>query len=249
MKTARLLPIALLSLPLLAQETATAPAAPPVPVDKARAQRGEAVYERFCLSCHGSFGDGRGYSAPALDPAPRDFTKAMFKWRSTPSGALPRDEDLLRTLRQGVYHSAMPAWEVLGDRNLRDVAEYLKTFSPRWQSEGPPAALAIPAAPADDAASRTKGAELYKQLGCAACHGEKGRGDGPSAPTLIDDWGRKIVPFDFTAGSLKCGDKPEDIYRVFMTGLNGTPMPSFAGTVSPEDTWHLVHYLRTLRSP
>ena len=32
-----------------------------------------------------------------------------------------------------------------------------------------------------------------------------------------------------------------------MTGLDGTPMPSFADVVKPEDAWDLVHYLRTLQ--
>jgi len=86
-------------------------------------------------------------------------------------------------------------------------------------------------------------------MGCFNCHGEKGKGDGPAMPTLLDDWGHKIVPYDFTGGAtLKCGDRPEDIYRVFMTGLTGSPMPSYDGQVSPEDAWNLVHYLQTLRS-
>src|SRR6267378_2192753 len=64
---------------------------PPRPPDAARAGRGKAVYERYCLSCHGEHGDGRGYSAQWLDPRPRDFTRAIFKCRSTPSGTLPEE--------------------------------------------------------------------------------------------------------------------------------------------------------------
>ena len=37
-----------------------------------------------------------------------------------------------------------------------------------------------------------------------------------------------------------------DIYRDFMTGLDGSPMPSFADQLKPEEAWDLVHYLRTL---
>ena len=29
--------------------------------------------------------------------------------------------------------------------------------------------------------------------------------------------------------------------------MNGTPMPTFADTISAEDAWHLVHFLRTLQ--
>jgi mono/diheme cytochrome c family protein len=33
-----------------------------------------------------------------------------------------------------------------------------------------------------------------------------------------------------------------------MTGVDGTPMPSFADVVKPEEAWDLVHYLRTLQT-
>ena len=222
---------------------------PPTAPDPERARRGQAVFERFCISCHGAHGDGRGYSAQWLDPAPRDFTGGIFKWRSTPSGTLPTEGDLVRTVSRGLSHTNMPSWAPLGGRAVRDVVEYVKTFSPRWQRESPGEPIKIPPAPPEDEASRRRGAELFTQMGCFSCHGEKGKGDGPSMPTLLDDWGHKIVPYDFTGGtSLKCGDRPEDIYRVFMTGLTGSPMPSYDGQLSPDDAWHLVHFLQTLRS-
>ncbi len=43
----------------------------------------------------------------------------------------------------------------------------------------------------------------------------------------------------------KCGDTDQDIYRIFMTGLDGTPMPSFADNIKPDEAWDLVFYLRT----
>jgi cytochrome c oxidase cbb3-type subunit I/II len=226
-----------------------APAHPPTPLDPARVRRGAEVFDRFCVSCHGKHGDGRGYSAQWLDPAPRDFTGGIFKWRSTPSGSLPTDEDLVRTVSRGLRHTNMPSWAPLGDRAVRDVVEYVKTFSPRWQTETPREAIKIPPEPPDDEQSRKKGGELYVQMGCFNCHGAKGKGDGPAMPTLLDDWGHKIVPYDFTGGvGLKCGDRPEDIYRVFMTGLTGSPMPSYDEQLKPQDAWNLVHYLQTLRA-
>lgn len=44
-------------------------------------------------------------------------------------------------------------------------------------------------------------------------------------------------------------DKPADIYRVFMTGLNGTPMPSFADALTPDIAWDLAHYIMSLGKP
>ncbi len=58
-----------------------------------------------------------------------------------------------------------------------------------------------------------------------------GRGDGPSASALLDDWEVPIRPFDFTTGNFKFGDSPADVYRTFNTGLNGTPMPSYYDSI------------------
>jgi len=74
-----------------------------------------------------------------------------------------------------------------------------------------------------------------------------GQANGPSAATLTDDLGRPIQPFDFTEGARpKCGSTDKDLYRIFMTGLDGTPMPSFADNIKPDEAWDLVFYLKTL---
>ena len=103
-----------------------------------------------------------------------------------------------------------------------------------------------------------RGKELYALLECSACHGERGRGDGPSAATLAPDaWGHPQRPFDFTKGRLKSGAAPEDVYRTFMTGLNGTAMPSYfdifaapdGENIREGDAWNLVAYVLSLRAP
>jgi cytochrome c oxidase cbb3-type subunit 2 len=95
-------------------------------------------------------------------------------------------------------------------------------------------------------------------LGCRACHGESGRGDGPSAQTLAPDaWGNPQKPFDFTSGRLKSGPTPQDVYRTFMVGVGGTAMPAFGDvfanpdgeTFRAGDAWHLVSYILSLRVP
>ncbi|MGA7294650.1 MAG: cytochrome c, partial [Terriglobales bacterium] len=64
-----------------------------------------------------------------------------------------------------------------------------------------------------------------------------------------DDQNRPILPFNFTEGARpKCGDTDRAIYTIFMTGLDGTPMPSFADNIKPDEAWDLVFYLRTLMS-
>ena len=211
--------------------------------------KGGKVYGRYCVSCHGPLGDGEGYAAQHLDPRPRNFTAGKFKWRSTPSGELPRDEDLLRTVTEGIYGTAMPSWYALSPTERRDVISYIKTFSPRFAHQRPTEPLRIPRQPPMTPESITAGAQVYERTQCAQCHGTGGRGDGPASTTLLDDWGRPIRAYDLTRGQLKCGGAPEDIYRVFMTGLNGAPMPSFADSLTPEEAWPLVHFIVSLRRP
>ena len=71
-------------------------------------------------------------------------------------------------------------------------------------------------------------------------------GRRPNGRRLSDDWGDHIQPANLTTGRLKCGREPQDIYRVFMTGLNGTPMPSFADSLTPAQAWDLALYVKSL---
>jgi mono/diheme cytochrome c family protein len=205
-------------------------------------------YRRYCAGCHGVLGDGEGENAVWLDPKPRNFTLAQFKCRSTPSGTLPTDEDLLNTIGRGVEASNMPSWNPLSPQQRIDLIAYVKHFSDRWKTEkaGPP--IEIPAEPAVTADRIQAGQALFQRLECWKCHGVEGRANGPSADTLTDDQNRPIKPFNFhDQTKFKCGSTNRDLYRIFMTGLDGTPMPSFADNVKPEEAWDLVFYLRTLQ--
>jgi cytochrome c oxidase cbb3-type subunit 2 len=229
---------------LLVLTVATARAEPP---DPAAAARGKKAYGKYCISCHGTHGDGRGPSADWLDPRPRNFTTGTFKFRSTPSGELPTDADLQRTVEHGLNHTNMPHWRALTTLERRDLVQFIKTFSSRFSSEPQGQPIVIPATPELTPAMTAKGQAVWNKVQCASCHGDGGKGDGSSAPTLRDDWGQPIAPRDFTTGPLKVGDRPEDLYRAFMTGLNGSPMPSFAESITPEEAWALVAYVRSLR--
>ncbi len=224
-----------------------APAGQPTPPSREAAARGKKAFDRYCISCHGVDGDGRGPSAEWLDPRPRILTSGIFKFRSTRSGELPTDADLLRTITNGLHGTYMPRWAPITAREREDVVQYVKSLSPRFASEPQGEPVAIPPSPPVTPQLAEKGKEVWGKMQCAACHGDTGKGDGASARTLRDDWGFPVVPHDFTQGPLKVGDAPEDLYRTFMTGLNGTPMPSYVENLSPEDAWALVAYVRTLR--
>ena len=213
------------------------------------AEHGKFLYQRYCIFCHGQFGDGTGESAPYLDPKPRDFTKGVYKCRSTPSGSLPLDSDLFDTIGRGMHASGMPAWRPLVRQDRVDLVAYVKSFSPRFKDEKPVPAVTIPPETPDTPDSIKRGADLFQSNNCWSCHGKDGRGYGPSASTLTDSKGYPIQPFDFTSGKeFKCGDTNREMFRDLMTGLDGTPMPSFTDSMKPDQMWDVVHFIRTLSS-
>jgi cytochrome c oxidase cbb3-type subunit 2 len=211
---------------------------------------GERVYRKACEPCHGPEGDGTGPQARWLDPLPRDFTLGTFKFRSTMSGAIPTDEDLRRTVDRGVPGTAMPSWRHLLSVRERDaVVAYIKTFSD-WFDDGVyPEDIVVTveqleAPPTVTEEMLVAGREVYARMECAKCHGEDGRGNRDNP--LEDDYGRSIVAFDFTTGLYKAGSSPPDVYRSFATGLDSTPMPSYADSLDEAERWQLVYYCLAL---
>ena len=212
------------------------------------AAAGKPLYTRYCAGCHGDDGDAQGENAQWIDPKPRDFTMGTFKCRSTPSGSLPTDEDLFNSVTRGFVTTNMPPWVALTPQNRVDMVSYIKTFSPRWRTAQPGKPITIPPEPAPTIQSILHGRELYQRMECWKCHGPAGHGDGPSAKTLTDNKDDPIRPYNFQTGSrFMCGTTNQDLYRIFMTGLDGSPMPSFADQLQPVEAWDLVHFLRTLQ--
>jgi len=192
------------------------------------AERGKILYAKYCSTCHGVDGKGEGTAAIYLNPKPRDFTRGIFKFQSTPVGGLPTDEDLHRTVKNGMPGSAMPAWDRLTDQQRSDLNAYIKSFSERFKTEKPTDVLTIEKEPSSTPEMIRNGKAVYALAGCWMCHGKSGVGDGPSSPNLVDDLGRPIRPYNFTrAGAFKGGGTPRDIYRTFSTGIGGTPMPGY----------------------
>jgi mono/diheme cytochrome c family protein len=221
------------------------------------ADSGKQLYYRFCWGCHGFRGDGSGENwlptgsyptMPYLNIQPRNFDAAVFKCRSTPTGTLPTDEDLYNSVGRGFVMTNMPSWLSLTSQQRADLVAFIKSFSPRFKSEKPGDPIHVPAESKLTVESIKHGQELFQKLECWKCHGPEGRGDGPSASTLTDSNDQPIRPYNFAVGSrFKCGATNQDLYKLFMTGLDGTPMPSFADVIKPEDAWDLVHFLRTLQ--
>jgi mono/diheme cytochrome c family protein len=215
---------------------------------EAQRESGRKLYLKYCSQCHGEKGDGEGYATPHLNPKPRNFTTGKFKVRTTPSGALPTHQDLVNIIKRGMPYTSMPAWPTLSDQELSDLAYFITTFSPDFSNpENVPKPVPLPAAPAVTTGSVELGKKLYEETGCVKCHGTLGRGDGPSAPTLTDDFGHPIRAADLAQSwTFRGGASREDIFRTMTTGLNGTPMPSFLDALQPEQRWAITDYIVSL---
>lgn len=213
-------------------------------------EHGKAVYLQRCAGCHGEKGDGKGPAAGAVlfDVAlPRDFTTGVYKFRTTPTGSVPLDSDIYRTVTAGIRGAAMPPWFNLPEDDRWDVIHFIKTFSPDFKLYPPEEPITIPRPPKPTPELIAHGKEVFEEMKCWECHGREGRGDGPKSDTQVDDLGNRIPPANFTRGIFKSGPRPEDIFRTFMTGLSGTPMPSFADSfASPDDGWALTFFVLSL---
>ncbi|MEO6096063.1 MAG: c-type cytochrome [Fibrobacteria bacterium] len=218
------------------------------PATDARAAAGKAIYLDKCSQCHGTGGEGKGDGAEFFRPLPRDFTSGSFKIRTTESGESPTDADLKSIIRSGMPYTGMPAWPEFSEEELGDLVAFIKGFNSDFaDTANHPKPIAAVKPPAFSKESAERGSKLFVENKCMDCHGKLGRGDGESAPTLNDDWGHAIRPADLTRRwTFRGGPRREDIFRTIMTGLNGTPMPSYTASIEEKDRWALVDYIHSL---
>ena len=88
------------------------------------------------------------------------------------------------------------------------------------------------------ATSIASGATLFTP-DCALCHGAKGQGDGPLAATL------PVPPADLTASHLHSdGELFWWLTHGIKTPEGGMAMPGFAASLSDDDRWALIDYIR-----
>src|SRR5947209_10887457 len=224
---------------------------------------GRDIYVMACVMCPGAEGKGDGSVGPMLSPRrppqPRDFTSAEFKFRSTPSGQLPTTADLFRTVTEGVRssggpmtiglrgHRIMPGFRHMPAEQRLEVIEYVKSLNRRFWDRQEITTVAVPAPPTTTRERLARGKQLYADAECLPCHGGRGRGDGLSAPTLKDNRDLPIAATDLARPErCKHGARPEDIYRTLMTGLAGTPMPSYADSLDQDQGWDLAYYVLSL---
>jgi mono/diheme cytochrome c family protein len=234
----------------------------------AELRAGRGVYARYCVGCHGPAGDGNGPAARQLDPKPRDFRIGAIKFAAVPAGELPRDEDLLRVVTEGLHGTAMPSWRLLSLADRRAVIAYIKAFSPAYADRPP----GIPVALGKDPWRRfpdqgiAEGEQVYHGIAaCTTCHpaylprariaDHRAAYDLPVG-ALRDDlyrsvakdsqWGAPILPPDFLVDRIKTGADPDSLVRVIAAGVGGTAMPTWAGGLSDRQLWGLAYYVESL---
>ena len=220
--------------------------------------KGKAIFNRSCVLCHGIKGKGDGpaafFFASYVAPRPRDFNQDVFKFRTTPFETLPTDEDLFRTVTNGVA-GYMPPFEGLTEEERWQVIAYVKSFNPKFKTQPRPQVTVnfpkVPSSPESIAAGR----EFFK-LHCLICHGPNAKGDGMvfQQGALKGFFDLPIQPRDLSnLPSFKTGSSPQDIFRTIMTGMH--QMPSFAELVEEKEEvgWNVVNYIlslsRTSREP
>ncbi|QQR79936.1 MAG: cytochrome c [Deltaproteobacteria bacterium] len=230
-------------------------------------QMGKKGYETRCSGCHGLEGNGNGPGAKMLFPKPRDFTRGVFKFKTVPLGMMPANDDLLKTLNQGVVGTSMPSFALVSDVEKRAIIEYVKTFAPEaWKAQDLTQAvspLPVPQGFFDNKENflthARNGRVWFQELGCIVCHGTSARGDGPSAEGLMDSWDQKITPANLHKRYVKRGYTVQDVAYSIYQGVDGTPMPAYgsvmdaAGEKYPEIKekkyiWELAAYILYLRA-
>jgi DMSO reductase family type II enzyme heme b subunit len=222
--------------------------APPAAEAQGDLALGKQVYEKRCALCHGGAGKGDGPAAERLLPKPRDFTAGKYKIRSTASGQLPTDQDLLNVVAKGMPGTSMPAWDkALSEAERRAVVAHLKTFAEGFKG-AKPEPVKLPGEVASSDSSIKRGREMFEAIECNKCHGPAGRGDPAPGSDLKDDWGHPVRPANLhKPWTFRGGPERKDVATRLATGLMGSPMPTFADSVEkPEDLWHLANYIRSL---
>lgn len=127
---------------------------------------------------------------------------------------------------------------VEGDSHADEVAETHDESDHGATAHGVPeeaAEVANPVPATDE--SIKQGAEIYARI-CATCHGPNGEGDGPAASGL------PVKPANFhdahvqelTDGAL---------FYIITHGRAESGMPAWEGTLSEEERWHVVNFIRT----
>ncbi len=223
----------------------------PDPPAEPSVERGQLVYKEKCVYCHAENGSGKGVSAFYSSPRPRNFIKGQYKFRTTPFGKIPTDDDLYKMLVRGMPGTTMPSWKHFPEVDLKSLVLYLKTFSKKFakfKKKGKTHKLIqIESPPPFDDQSLERGKKFFAAT-CSGCHGLQGRSDGESTKRNVDIGSDAIRPRNLTQPwTFRRGKSPQQLFLTIRTGLSTTAMPRHSKRIFKDrDVWDIVHYVATL---
>jgi mono/diheme cytochrome c family protein len=140
--------------------------------------------------------------------------------------------------------------ELAGEAEVSDevdpakVEEMVKTILNKWEQARGHVVYPTRPMPEFTEAIVEQGRNAFKAVGCIQCHGDDGRGM-MATNVGTDAWGNPTKAADLTAGMLRGGTEPLDLFRHIDAGINGTPMPAFHDALAkePDKVWHLVGFV------
>lgn len=86
--------------------------------------------------------------------------------------------------------------------------------------------------------SRVASGRAVFRENCVACHGERGRGNGPAAVGLVP------LPADLVLHVPQHSDG--ELFYMISRGMPNSAMPAWRSMLSERQRWEVVHYLRAL---
>ena len=246
-----------------------------VTIPAERLENGHEKYILYCRPCHGEQGDGRGPAAIGLRPPPRDFREPAFKFGGVEAGELPPDSELMRIVKGGLAGTAMLPWEI-PDQDLKDVIQYIKTFSTVWTEDEPAEPIEITDDPwqGKDKEAIQRGKVVYHGLAqCLKCHPayatkqeiwdatKEMTGEGSTSAfregmyfpeaKYAEAYKHKLLPPDFTRHVIRSGDidgklTKRALFRTIASGIGGTAMPMWKGSIEDKDIWAIAYFVDSL---
>ena len=241
-----------LAAPLAAQSVAPSPETTKVAVKPGilapavGARTGAEVFAAECAQCHGELGNGKGTAYPFLTAKPRDFTRKKFKLRTTGPGELPARADLFGTVSRGIRPHAMPAFDFLSESERKAVVEQVLAFAGA-AGKPDPRGVAIPPEPESTPERIAQGQAVYDKVQCGKCH--QPNAEDATRPDLTDEAGEPVHPPHLKYEEFIGPEGTHDLLTRFQTGMDGTPMPSFAAAVSDDELGALAAWVKSQREP